>query len=1057
MSETLQNTTIENPVINSPFEEPQRHYEFTDTGISNKIVPGRRKSVFFIPIAKPKQRSAQVDMNLDGLNTTRPNELINRLRDQIAPWRQSGYRGVSYVTRQLLHYWSRPGRERRLFFCQLEALETVIYITEVARSDGAVWIENELAAANRNATPEGWSLLLRYALKMATGSGKTVLMAMIIAWQTLNKLANRQSKKFSDAFIIVAPGITIRDRLQVLLPNNPNNYYQSLDLVPAALLDELGKAKIIITNFHSFMLREKVKTGKLTKTVLGRGDASLFKETEGQMVARVCKALGNKKGVIILNDEAHHCYHRNPNTLASEALGQTQEIFGKEEKLKGDDRKEAEHREQEARIWISGLEAVQKKLGVRGVFDLSATPFFLKGSGYGEGTLFPWVVSDFSMTDAIECGIVKVPRVPVADNTADGSVKYRNLWSQIRSDLPKGRRSKQDENTEPAPPKELESALHSLYSSYEKYYQQWQEQVDAGAMGVMPPVFIVVCNNTRTSKMLFDYIAGWEETRVDADSGQETSVLHPGKLKIFSNVDERSVITERAWTTRPNTLLIDSQQLESGEALTPEFRKAAQREVDEFKAEYRARFPGSDTDKLTDEDVLREVMNTVGKPGKLGERIKCVVSVSMLTEGWNTNTVTHILGVRAFGTQLLCEQVIGRGLRRISYETEPHTVTEGGSVYEFEAFPAEYTEVYGVPFDFMPTSKGGGMFKPQKEAILVQSLEERKHSAIQFPRLAGYRYELPEERLPFAFDERSRMLLTTKDVPTMVEIAPIVGETDIHTLDDLRRERENKVAFMLAKTVLEKYFRQDKDLEYVDFAIGERVQNDVKPWLFPQVLDIAKRWLRECLSHDDHTFPQMLLLKELLYTAAGRIYTAIVAGATGNGSADGDGDAANAGLLKPIFHPYSPLATTDGVNFLTRKATYTTNEKCHLSHVTLDSTWERQVAQAFEHMDEVAAYVKNDRLDFEIPYTYEGRERRYLPDFVVRIDDACPNSRAGKLNLIVEVSGEARDDKAAKTDTIEKLWVPAVNNARRFGRWAFVEITDPYQAMSTIQGFLQGQ
>jgi len=245
--------TIENPVINSPFVEPQRHFEFTETGITNNILPGRRKSVYFVPIPKPKQRSGQMAMDLDGLNRAEENKLINRLREQIAPWRKAGYPGTTHITRRLLDYWNRPDRERKLFFCQLEALETMIYITEVSRNDGAVWIENELAAANRNATPEGHPALLRYAMKMATGSGKTVVMAMLIVWQALNKLANRQSKKFSDAFLLVAPGITIKDRL-----------------------------------------REHTSAGKLTKTILTQGQKkSPFTETYGQMVKRVCGAFGH--------------------------------------------------------------------------------------------------------------------------------------------------------------------------------------------------------------------------------------------------------------------------------------------------------------------------------------------------------------------------------------------------------------------------------------------------------------------------------------------------------------------------------------------------------------------------------------------------------------------------------------------------------------------------------------------------------------------------------------------------------------------------------------------
>ena len=442
---------------------------------------------------------------------------------------------------------------------------------------------------------------------MATGSGKTVIMAMIVAWQTLNKLANPQDARFTDTFLVVTPGITIRDRLRVLLPNDPQNYYDALVLVPSDLKEGLLKTKVLITNFHAFKLREKVKAGKLTKQLLAEGDESAFTESEGEMVRRVCRELGNKKNIIVLNDEAHHCYRRR--------------IDGEEVKLTGDDRKEAEEREEEARIWISGLEAVKRKIGVKVVYDVSATPFFLRGSGYSEGVLFPWVVSDFSLIDAIESGIVKVPRVPVADDSMMGYVPtYRDLWLRVRDDLPKKGRKTDAVSGAPLVPRVLDGALQSLYFNYVKYFDRWQKNEQVQVDGLTPPVFIVVCNNTNVSKLVFDYIAGWEKELKDG-----SKVPVPGKLPLFSNVEGDR------FSARPKTILVDSHQLESGEAMSADFKTIAKYEIEEFKAEYKARFLGRDVENLTDEDLLREVMNTVGKQGKLGEQIRCVVSVSMLT------------------------------------------------------------------------------------------------------------------------------------------------------------------------------------------------------------------------------------------------------------------------------------------------------------------------------------------------------------------------------------------------------------------------------------------
>jgi len=502
-------------------------------------------------------------------------------------------------------------------------------------------------------------------------------------------------------------------------------------------------------------------------------------------------------------------------------------------------------------------------------------------------------------------------------------------------------------------------------------------------------------------KSKFDWIAGWEKP-----------------------------LSDDQWTHRPNTILVDSQQLESGEALSDEFRAAAAREIEEFKAEIRERFPGRNADDLTPTDILREVMNTVGKQGKLGEQVKCVVSVSMLTEGWDANTVTHIMGVRAFGTQLLCEQVVGRGLRRMSYEAETQTVIVNGETIEFEAFPVEYAEVYGVPFEFIPTV-GNSKQKPPKGETHVHTVEDREDALISFPRVIGYRHRIEAETLTPAFTASSRLVLDTKHIPTITENAPIIGETAIHTLDDLQQRRENEVVFLLAKLVLEKYFRHDNDK--TEHAIGGRIQNPVKAWLFPQLLKAVKAWLADYVECKDHTFPQMLLLIELAHTAADRVYQAILAGQHNSNQA--------APVLLPILQPHNTLGDTGGISYHTSKDTYQTSDKCHLSHVVKDSNWEETAAKAFEWMPQVKAYVKNvTKLDWYIPYTFGGQERRYVPDFVVKLDDG----QGDLLNLIIEVSSERRDDKDAKVDQVEKLWVPAINNDGRFGRWGFLEVKDPF-------------
>jgi len=980
----MEQVVIENPILNSPFGEPQKHFRFSEDGITNEVVEARRVSSYFIPIARPKKRAGQMQLPFDTEWTQdrlEENKFINQIRARIDTWRRGGYLGVTKTTAQLLSYWTDTARERRLFFCQVEALEAIIYITEVAKKYNDTWIENTLRSVNKDT-----SSLYRIAFKMATGSGKTVVMAMLIAWHTLNKLNNPQDARFSDTFLIVAPGITIKDRLRVLLPNDPENYYQQRDIVPPNLLEELNRAKILITNFHIFQLHEQMNASKLTKTILTQDGANSLVETPDQMVRRACRELGTKKNIVVINDEAHHCYRRKPDII---------------EKVTGDERQEIEKREEEARIWLSGLEAIQAKIGIKVVYDLSATPFFLRGSGYPEGTLFPWVVSDFSLIDAIESGIVKVPRVPVVDDSMIGEQPtYRNLWLRVRDSLPKKGRKTDELNRDLPLPVELESALRSLYSNYETYYHLWESISKISFQAIPPPVLIVVCSNTNVSKLIFDYIAGKEKVSPDG-----TPMLVYGKLPIFSNVEDGR------WKSRPNTVLIDSQQLESGEAMSTDFKKVAAREIENFKRDYQLRFPGRDAESLTDEDLLREVMNTVGKPGKLGEQVKCVVSVSMLTEGWDANTVTHILGVRAFGTQLLCEQVVGRGLRRTYYVPN-----------EQGMFEPEYAEVYGIPFSFIPSS---GSVKEPKPGIIptrVRALPERSEREISFPILTGYRYEIPGEEIIAHFTEASTMVVSTRDVPSMTENAPIIGPSSIHTLFN-RPHRKQEVAFHLSKSLLDLYFRDDKGF--------------TRPWLFPQILRVAKEWLEQCVIYQDNTSLQWLMIEAKTQEACEHIYQAIVWAEHGKK------------VLKPILRPYDNIGSTASVRFDTIRPVYLTRpDRCHISHTVLDSDWEAKMVEFLEGANEVFCYVKNYGLGFTIPYTIEGVERNFVPDFIARINDG--HGPDDLLNLVIEVSGEARKDKLAKVNVARSLWVPAVNNYGSFGRWAFLEVRDPWNVRDVL-------
>ncbi|MGH8906224.1 MAG: BPTD_3080 family restriction endonuclease [Egibacteraceae bacterium] len=990
---------IDNPIINSPYQAPRRHFEFDDDGITDRIVEGRRPSSYFVPVPQPRKRGRQLQLADLTAEQIELNDRVNGIRRRVEAWRFGGYPNVTPTTRTLLDFWSDPERDNPVLFCQRDAAETAIYVVEAAGKTGDTWIRNELAEANR----EHNDGLARMAVKMATGTGKTVVMAMLIAWQTLNKVASPRDARFTKRFLVVTPGITIRDRLRVLLPVDPDNYYRLRDLVPADLYGALHQAKIVITNFHAFQ-RGEIRWGgggsKTTKEMLTEaGRPSPFQESWGHMVNRVCRELGGSTEIVVFNDEAHHCYRGrldDPDPEADADAGT----------LAGDEKKSVNARNAQARVWFTGLRAIDDKLGIKTVFDLSATPFFLAGSGCREGTLFPWVVSDYSLIDAIEAGVVKIPRVPVDDDRVSPDVTYLHLWPEIADQLPKKGRREGTVSPE-ALPSALEGALTSLYDSYERSFRDW-EQSDAARDGDPPPVFIVVCSNTTVSKMVYDFIAGWE--RAIGEAGQ--AVLVPGRLPLFSNVENG------AWRHRPRAILIDSEQLESEEGLSARFKRIAAVEIEEFRREYAQRFPGRSADDIDDAEILREVMNTVGKRGKLGEHVRCVVSVSMLTEGWDANTVTHILGVRAFGTQLLCEQVVGRGLRRRSYATDEHGF-----------FTPEYADVYGVPFQFIPTvAKTRDLdLKPTRR---VRAEPDRAHAQITFPRLAGYRIELPDEPLHADFDDDSRLVLSTADLPTTTEVSGIAGSSSTHTLEGLRAKRNQEIAFELAKLVLERHVTDS---------------GDPQPWRFPEVLAIAKAWLASCVDCHDGTFPGLLLLGAQADRAASRIFGSILR--------QPENRAARARVV-PMFRPFDHIGSTAEVDFFTTKQVYPTLvERCHVNLVVLDgpfgNTWERVVAQALEALPEVAAYVKNDHLGFAIPYALGGQTRQYLPDFLVRLRDRGDGEAC---TLIVEVSGGRKppgitQEKAAAART---LWLPAVNNHGGFGRWSYCEITDPTQARSVL-------
>jgi type III restriction enzyme len=701
------------------------------------------------------------------------------------------------------------------------------------------------------------------------------------------------------------------------------------------------------------------------------------------------------KNILALNDEAHHCYRER-------AKG------ADEQELKGDDKKEAEKNNEAARLWISGLEVVNRKLGISHVIDLSATPFFLSGSGYAEGTLFPWTVSDFSLMDAIECGIVKLPRVPVADNIPGEEMPmFRNLWEHIRTKMPKTGRGKSGALNPLSLPPQLQTALEALYGHYETTYRLWEEKRVR-----VPPCFIIVCQNTAISKLVYDFISGFQWQN---DDGSIT--FENGRLALFQNFDEHGNPFPR-----PNTLLIDSEQLESGEALDDNFRRMAADEIDRFRREIIERTGDPhQAENITDQDLLREVMNTVGRHGRLGGTIRCVVSVSMLTEGWDANTVTHVFRIRAFGTQLLCEQVIGRALRRQSYD-----LNEEG------LFNVEYADVLGIPFDF--TAKPViAPPQPPRETIQVKAIRpERDPLEIRFPRVVGYRIELPHERLTAEFNEDSVMELTPALVgATETQNSGIIGEKVnlnlVHTSDI----RPSQVLYELVSHLVLTKWRDP----------GE----DPKLHLFGQLKRIARQWLEGYLVCKGGTYPAQLKYKMLADMACERITAGITRAFVGKRP------------IKAVLDPYNPIGSTIHVNFNTSKTDRweTDARRCHINWVILDSDWEAEFCRVAETHPRVRAYVKNHNLGLEVPYRYGSEMRKYRPDFIVLVDDGHGGNDL--LHLIVEIKGYRREDAKEKKSTMDTYWVPGVNYLGSYGRWAFAEFTEVYQIEADFKAKVESE
>ncbi|MDE0194846.1 MAG: DEAD/DEAH box helicase family protein, partial [bacterium] len=695
--------------MNTPYEKPARHWELgIDNRATNLVVERRRPSIALLPVPRPREEVVeQLVLGPENLNRA-----VNEIRQYVDAWRDSGYRGSTAVSRRLLHHWHSEDNVPRLFFAQVEALETLIWITEVARSDHPARVAIEDAAREHN---DG---IVRYCTKMATGTGKTAVMGMVIAWNAANVAAGgnrRHAGRYFTTFVAITPGHTVRERLAVLDPSNPDNVYDELSLVPAGLRGDLGRVRLRVVNFQAFQCRDRLgEASGDARRLLRRGDAGGDPESLAAMLRRVLRGLPERAKVCVLNDEAHHCY------LPAEG------------RRTGADADEAKS----AALWFGALAALREGARLGRVHDFSATPMFIRTSASARSEMFPWVVSDFPLMDGIESGLVKIPRVPVDDDSDDREVAWRNLYRNtnpktVRSDSP--------------PPPVLADALGALYEQYTEALGRWE---DNGLP--TPPVFIVVANTIANAEALYHHIAGWVEHTDDGAAAHR-----PGAYELFSNIRSDG----SGYEDRLRTLLVHSK-MEGDDTIsaTSKLGRALKAQATQLRA------AGATGD---DRDIIRRALNTVGRPGGLGEQIRCVVSVSMLTEGWDTRTVVHILGFRAFGTQLLCEQVTGRALRRSNYDS-----FDGDG-----RLTPEFADVLGVPFDFMPVT-GSTDPQPPKPRYRVFTMPGRRDRRIEFPALTGYMIEPASPGVDLDANRVGQHTVSGAD-PSLTETAGVAGETEV--------------------------------------------------------------------------------------------------------------------------------------------------------------------------------------------------------------------------------------------------------------------------------------
>lgn len=1028
---------VSDPILNSPFEEPQLYW-YLQEGAEPARRTGRRNSTVF----PPRNQTEEWDTS-DG--TLRKSSaaasayelvLVNLIRERVKAWRDQGFPGTTRTTAELLQYWRRDGRERRLFYAQLEAAETVIFLNE-ARSDFRQGITVPMDEPSKQQQENGMKAFRRYAAKVATGGGKTTIMGMLAAWSILNKITDRSDGRFSDAVLVVCPNVTIRSRLAELDPESGEaSVYRKRDLVPTQLMPSLRQGKVMVTNWHIFepqtpqtggvsakvtkvgvpvRTKELLNIGVKNTTARGSRYVTLkeldtriangmlavvdeerdkennlkrvwvesvkYIESETGWLNRVLgKQFGGKQNLLIMNDEAHHAYRIRSNESDDD----------------DDDEDDDDYEIKEATVWVEGLDRIHKGRGINFCLDFSATPFFLGRVGRDTNRPFPWVVSDFGLIEAIESGLVKIPQLAVRDSTGADIPGYFNIWNWIMPKLTSAERGGNKAN--PKPEAILKYAHHPIAMLAGLWLDLRKEWEETKKDDPRPPVFILVCKNTKIAKVMFEWLA----------LNKQPTGIPPAKIDGFLNVDGRI-----------STIRVDSKvvhETDTGEAKSDESRWMRLTLDTVGHLSWSTDTQGRPIYPEGFEELAQKMEKPLDPPGR---DIRCIVSVGMLTEGWDCNTVTHIIGLRPFMSQLLCEQVVGRGLRRSSYD-----LVDG-------KFPEEVAKVFGVPFEVIPYKadpQGKGQ-KPEKR-YHVHAVPAKARYEIKYPRVEGYARAI-RNRVTVDWKTVSTLRLVPGTIPPEVDVKGTLpnnegrpslsgpGRLENITLNPYRAGRRfQELVFDMAAALTREYKASPK------CAVPIHV-------LFPQMRKIVETYLRdyvEAVAPADK-------LDVFLSPYYGWVIEILVEAIRPDTS---QGEAPEV----PRYEANRGPGSTAEVDFWTSRDPREIVHS-HLNYMVPDTTkWEQTAAYYIDSHPMTDAFVKNAGLGFSVPYLYNGQMHDYVPDFIIRL------KTPDKAHLILETKGY--DPLTEVKAGAAERWVAAVNADGTYGKWIYRIARKPEEVRKMI-------